>query len=359
MIKSIYKNILLTALATVGINLTGAMTSFAAIPLSDFGSAVNPTQIQAVTNQYNMIPASIRQAYEASGNVIYFFDTNPLVDSVLGAYSGQEGREAKIILTNQDYGGAEAITHEMGHYFDDICMADQNAKMKVVVYRGIKFLVAQEGDRFISDTDEFKQIFRYEAKSSPVSSYEKTDANEYFAGAFGLYCTDPDTLMAYAPYTYNYIDKLVKEFTQLYPASAENIALTVTIPATIDEITGGATVSGLYINNSSSANASARETLSAPPLSGTQAAPTTGNVTKVSGVSSNGTSYTGYTNVDMDTEEGAASTSQSVETAMSAASQGEGTKTVINADGSVTTTTVKSTPYGTLVSVVTTYQSSY
>ncbi|SEA82799.1 hypothetical protein SAMN05216349_13310 [Oribacterium sp. KHPX15] len=353
------KKILPTALAAVGITLSGALTSFAAIPLSDFGSSVNPTQIQAVTNQYNMIPASIRQAYEASGNVIYFFDTNPLVDSVLGAYSGQEGQEAKIILTNQDYGGAEAITHEMGHYFDDICMADQNAKMKVVVYKGIKFLVTEEGDRFISDTDEFKRIFEYEVKSSPVSSYEKTDANEYFAGAFGLYCTDPDTLMAYAPYTYNYIDKLVKDFTELYPASAENIALTVTIPATIDEITGGATVSGLYINNGSSANASGQTSYQDPTTAEVQSARAIGNVTQVSGVSSNGTSYTGYTNANIETEEGAARTNETVENAVSAASQGEGTTTVVNADGSVTTTTVKSTPYGTLVSVVTTYQSSY
>ncbi|SFG42738.1 anthrax toxin lethal factor-related metalloendopeptidase [Oribacterium sp. WCC10] len=347
------KKIVLTVTATLFTTLAGGLTSYAAIPLEDSGTAVTSQQIQAVTYQYNMIPASIRDVYEKSGNIIYFFDNNPLIEDLLGAYSGQEGQEAKIILTNRDYGGAEAITHEMGHYFDDICFPDEGTTAKSVVYRGIKFIITQNGKKYISDTDEFKRIFLAEKKNSPVSSYEKTDANEYFAGSFGLYCTSPSSLMKYAPYTYAYIDTLVQQFTQNFPASAENIALTVTVPATIDQITGGTTVSGILISNIYQ-NAAATS-----PTSGTSGTQLTGNVSQISGVTSGGVQYTGYTNANVDSEDGVEKTGQTVEAATAAAANGDGTTTVVNTDGSVTTTTVKTTEYGTMVSVVTTYSYGY
>lgn len=337
------------ALTASAMSLLFGISSLASIPIADSGTPVATEQIQAVTNQYNMIPASIREYYEQCGNIIYFFDTNPLLKNLLGAYSGEEGRDAKIIITNQDYGGAEAITHEMGHFFDDICYKDEGTSSRIMVYKGIKFIVAEDGRRYISDSDEFKRIYEQEKQSAPVSSYEKTDANEYFAGAFGRYCTSPEKLKTYAPYTYDFIDKLVKDFSQVFPASAENVALTVQIPATIDEITGGATVSGILLSNrggDSWASGLASEALS-------------GNLTQVSGVTSSGISYTGYTTSNIGTEAGAANTQSAVDTAVAAASQGDGTKTVVNADGSVTTTTVQTTERGTLVSVVTTYSKTY
>lgn len=335
------------------LTLSAGITSFAAIPIEDAGFTATADQIQAVTYQYNMIPASIRQYFEDAGNSIYFFDTTPSVDDLLGAYSGQEGKEAKIILTNKDYGGAEAITHEMGHFFDDICFTDEGTTVKTVVYRGIKFLVTRDGNRYISDTDEFKRIYAMERKASPVTSYEKTDANEYFAGSFGLYCTDPESLLAYAPYTYYYIDNLVQNFTQVYPASQENIALTVTVPSTIDELTGGATYSGIFTNNmpSSTGSSVSYGTESIPVILG-------GEVSEISGVTNSGIPYTGYTNVNVSSEEGVANTGKAIQTAAAAAANGEGTTTVVNPDGSVTTTTVRVTEHGTYVSVVTTYSSS-
>ncbi len=345
---NIEKGIVCTLTASA-MSLYLGITSFAAIPIADSGTPVATEQIQAVTYQYNMIPASIRQYYEQCGNIIYFFDTNPLLKNLLGAYSGEEGRDAKIIITNQDFGGAEAITHEMGHFFDDICFTDEGTSSKIMVYKGIKFIVAEDGRRYISDSDEFKRIYEYEKQGAPVSSYEKTDANEYFAGSFGKYCTSPEKLKTYAPYTYDFIDKLVKDFSQVYPASAENIALTVQIPATVDEITGGATISGILLsnrNNGSTASGIASEAFA-------------GNITQVSGVTSTGISYTGYTTSNINTEAGAANTQSTVDTAVAAASQGDGTRTVVNADGSVTTTTVQTTERGTLVSVVTTYSKSY
>lgn len=337
-----------TVISTAVFSAAAGLTSFAAIPISDMGFNVSTEQIQAVTHQYNMIPASIRQYYEDLGNSIYFFETTRQIDDLLGAYSGQEGHQAKIILTNRDYGAAEAITHEMGHFFDDICYTDEDTTVKTMQFRNIVFYLTQDGKKYISDTDEFKQIFAYERDHAPVTRYEKTDANEYFAGSFGLYCTDPDTLMNYAPYTYNYIDKLVKNFTQVYPATAENIALTVTAPATIDEITGGLTSSGIFLNSgyNEASHASSSESVSA--ILG-------GNISQVSGVTSEGISYTGYTNVDTSTEAGAANAGQQVQNAAAAAVNGDGTTTVLNEDGSVTTTTVKHTEHGTMVSVVRVY----
>ncbi len=336
---------IVAAVAAPVLSMVMGITALAAIPLEDSGTAVASEQVQAVTYQYNMIRASIRQYYEDCGNIIYFFDTNPLLKNLLGAYSGEEGKNAKIILTNQDYGAAEAITHEMGHFFDDICYTDEGTVTNIVVYKGIKFLVPQDGKRYISDTDEFKQIYEYERQNAPVSTYEKTDANEYFAGSFGLYCTSPSKLMTYAPYTYNYIDNLVRNFTSVYPASADNVAVTVQIPSTIDELTGGATISGLFINNIYGGGTS----------TGLAAQAAAGNVTQVSGVTSSGISYTGYTTGNVNTQSGAASTQRTVDVAVAAAANGDGTTTVTNSDGSVTTTTVQTTDRGTLVTVVTTY----
>jgi len=337
---------IVAAIAAPVLSIVMGITAWAAIPLADSGTAVTNEQIQALTYQYNMIPASIRQYYEECGNIVYFFDNNPLLKNLLGAYSGEEGQDAKIILTNQDYGAAEAITHEMGHFFDDICKKDEGTSSKIVVYRGIKFIVPEDGRRYISDTDEFKNIYEYEKQNSPVSSYEKTDANEYFAGSFGLYCTSPSKLMTYAPYTYDYIDKLVRSFAAVYPASAENVALTVAVPSTIDELTGGATVSGLLKTNIYNG---------LPSSDAIAAQAASGNLTQVSGVTASGVSYTGYTNGSVETESGANSTQETVDIAVAAAAQGEGTNTVVNADGSVTTTTVQKTESGTLVTVVKSY----
>lgn len=331
--------------------LFSGITSYAAIPIQDAGFKATDQQIQAVTYQYNMIPASIRQYFEDVGNSIYFFDTTPSVDDLLGAYSGEEGRNAKIILTNKDFGGAEAITHEMGHFFDDISYADEGTTVKTVDYRGIRFYITSDGNRYISDTNDFKQIYAMERKNSPVTVYEKSDANEYFAGSFGLYCTDPESLMAYAPYTYYYIDTLVQNFTQNYPASSENIALTVTVPATIDELTGGATYSGIFktaAGASSGASTGSYGTESIPVILG-------GNTTQVSGTTDNGITYTGYTNVDTTTAEGVQNAGRQIQNATAAVSKGDGTTTVVNDDGSVTTTTVKTTSQGVFVSVITTY----
>ncbi|ETP73403.1 hypothetical protein UYO_0627 [Lachnospiraceae bacterium JC7] len=334
-----------TAVSAAVISAVSGFTSFAAIPIADLGFTVTNEQIQAVTYQYNMIPASIRQYYEDLGNSIYFFETTKSINDLLGAYSGQEGHQAKIILTNRDYGAAEAITHEMGHFFDDICFTDEGTSVKTMRFRDIIFYLTQDGKKYISDTDEFKGIYMYERNTAPVTKYEKTDANEYFAGSFGLYCTDPDTLKAYAPYTYDYIDRLVQNFTQVYPASAENIASTVTVPATIDEITGGATSSGIFVSNGNTSPAHASSSESVSAILG-------GNISQVNGVTPEGVSYTGYTNVDTSTEAGAANAGQQVQNATAAAQNGDGTTTVVNEDGSVTTTTVKHTEYGTMVSVV-------
>jgi hypothetical protein len=336
---------LITVLSTAAISAIAGITGYAAIPLDDLGFTATNEQIQAVTYQYNMIPASIRQYYEDLGNKIYFFETTTSISDLLGAYSGEEGQQAKIILTNRDFGGAEAITHEMGHFFDDICFNDEGTSVKTMRFRDIIFYVTQDGKRYISDTDEFNRIFMSERKNAPVTKYEKTDANEYFAGSFGLYCTDPDTLMTYAPYTYDYIDRLVRNFTQVYPASAENTALTVNIPSTIDELTGGATSSGIFLSNGGSSSVQLSNSESVSSFIG-------GNISQISGTTTDGVAYTGYTNVDTSTEAGAANAGQQVQNAAAAAQNEDGTTTVVNEDGSITTTTVKHTEYGTMVSVV-------
>lgn len=296
-----------------GILLLNPIHSYAAIPIVQDGTPVTTQQVTAVTNQYNMIPASIRDAYEERGNQIYFFEKVPSISNLLGIYTGNDGNQAKIILTNRDFGGAEAITHEIGHFFDDILQPDNNATIQVITYMGIPFVVSNGGKRYISENDSFKTIFQTEAKTSNVSSYEKMDLNEYFAGAFGVYCTDPTGLMNSAPNTYHFIDTLVRDFSAQHPGKNETIQATMP-PIRIDAQTNGMTVSGIFKNN---------------PVN-----PTPGTL-QFEGQTANGTS------------------SATVETAQDGTTTV--TNSVTNADGSVTTTTKTTSPYGIFVNVTTTY----
>jgi hypothetical protein len=311
--RKVFKQSILAVPIAMALFVCESITAYAAIPIVQDETPVMPQQITAVTNQYNMIPASIRDAYEERGNQIYFFEKIPKISNLLGIYTGNDGNQAKIILTNRDYGGAEAVTHEIGHFFDDLLQPDNNATVQVITYLGIPFMISSGGKRYYSDDEEFKKIYAVEAQSSNVSAYEKMDVNEYFAGAFGVYCTDPKGLSSSAPHTYAVIDTLVKQFSAQHPAKAETLQATM-MPARIDAQTNGLTSSGIFKNSTF------------PQDSGTM---------KFQGQTANGTS-----SATVETKEDGTTTV---------------TSTVRNADGSVTTTTKTSSPYGIFVNVTTTY----
>ena len=228
-------------------SVLSAMTSFAAFPLLDKGTPVTETALYLAAGQYYTVPASIRDAFEQRGGVIYFIPNEQSGGMIGGYETGSDGKNAIIVLSNRDYGGAEAVTHEMGHFFDDILVADQQGTTSQTTYGNVKFVIEQRGNQYQSDDAGFKYLWMAEANGSAVSSYEKASATEYFSGAFKLYCTAPAKLQTSAPQTYNYMDTLVKGYAASHPATAANQALTQS-PTEVDALTGGATMSGIFIN---------------------------------------------------------------------------------------------------------------
>jgi hypothetical protein len=227
-------------------SVLSAMTTFAAFPLVDKGTKVTETALYLAAGQYYTVPASIRDAFEQAGGVVYFIPNEQSGGMIGGYETGSDGKNAIIVLSNRDYGGAEAVTHEMGHFFDDILVADQQGTTSQTTYGNVKFVIEQRGNQYQSDDAGFKYIWMSEANGSAVSSYEKASATEYFSGAFKLYCTAPDKLKASAPQTYNYMNTLVTAYTASHPATAANLALTQS-PTEVDVLTGGATMSGIFI----------------------------------------------------------------------------------------------------------------
>lgn len=198
------------------------MESRADIPIAYSGVYITEQQIAAVRANYELVPEPIRLTFEKNGNVIYFFDDQPLLGNLTGVYVGREGIRSSIVLSNKGNGGAQSIIHEMGHFFDDILFADQNTEYHEMEYRGFVFHYTTEGQRVCSGGEEFQRIWASEAlKNSAVSPYERTSPEEYFAGIFKAYVTNPTFLQNVAPLSFMYMHRLVQDFTARNPVTDE------------------------------------------------------------------------------------------------------------------------------------------
>lgn len=239
------KTLMAAAFAAAAFSLSTTV-SFAAIPLRDKGTYASPEQVRALAHQYYMIPASVRQYYEDHGNIVYFYNKELLPETLIGLYTGANGQNGFTLVTNRDFGGAEAITHELGHMVDDVCQENIGTEYQTISFHGTEVTVGQGGIQYVSDLEPFQRIWMKENGNACVSSYERVSAGEYFAGAFGAYCTRPEKLKATAPETYAYIDSLVTLFSGIYPADAERLSETNPNKMTIDAYTGGQTSLGIY-----------------------------------------------------------------------------------------------------------------
>ena len=85
--------------------------------------------------------------------------------------------------------GVDAFVHEFGHY------------------------VGHCKPKYEIDLLEFKDTDEYESFRRIVGrSYYTTDRYEYFSEVFSAYILYPEKLQELCPLTYDYMDKVVKEF---------------------------------------------------------------------------------------------------------------------------------------------------
>ena len=159
----------------------------------------NPSISEKVKVVYNLIPESIRQDYEKNGWVIKIApqETIRKEDPWIGSLPAIFGIIAGLTVTSQntiyldDKYGAEAASHEMGHYVDMVLLGTD--------------------DWPPSYSDEFESIYERE-KNGFSDDYPKSDAHEYFAETFGLYIEYAGSLQQYFPQTYEYMDRLISPY---------------------------------------------------------------------------------------------------------------------------------------------------
>ena len=205
-------------------SLLASSPVFAGIPLKQGDGAVNDAQVNAAIEVYNRIPTSIRLQYELNHNSITFFNSKQRRDNVIGMYTALDGMEANIMLSDQDLMGAYALTHEIGHYFDDVVYKDEEILLQEKRYGNQVFRYVTRGKRSRSEEADFVAIYQQEANQNGlVTQYEKSDSTEYFAGSFKAYVDTPEQLQVVAPSTYAFINQLVNEFNATHPVPEEAV----------------------------------------------------------------------------------------------------------------------------------------
>lgn len=82
------------------------------------------------------------------------------------------------------------------------------------VAEGVANSVIYKPGKFISDLEQFNQIFkdeRSDLSGYAIEYYFWEDPNEYFAECYSLYIRKPDKLKKYGPKTYEFIDRIAHE----------------------------------------------------------------------------------------------------------------------------------------------------
>lgn len=164
----------------------------------------------AIVNAFNTLPANVRNLFRADGIKIYY---------TAGVATGYDGyttdavisyndRSKKVVSVQKpqvyiytDSNSAIIIPHEFGHVLD--CMGG---------YRTGKYV---EGG--ISGSQDWKAVLNKNANAlRSIDSHANTSvgqgANEAFADAFRLYCTNPNGLNAACPEVYNFIGAQIAKY---------------------------------------------------------------------------------------------------------------------------------------------------
>lgn len=170
----------------------------------------------AIVNAFNTLPENVRNLVRADGIQIFY------TSGVTGKYDGYttdaiisyNDRSKKVISVQRprvyvytDANSAIIIPHEFGHVLD--CMGG---------YRTGKYV---EGG--ISGSQEWRDILSRNAGAlKNIDAHANTSvglaANEAFAEAFRLYCTNPNGLKAACPEVYNFISAQIAKYAGGAPA---------------------------------------------------------------------------------------------------------------------------------------------
>lgn len=175
----------------------------------------------AIVNAFNTLPESVRNLLRKEGVKIYYTDGVPWTQRggvgitktpIVSYYEGSN----KIVRVDQKakvyvYSDAEmslTVPHECGHAFDSIAG-----------YITGKYA----GDYGISSTSEWKNILNKNSSSlasidARTRNFVNQGANEAFAEAFRLYCTNPNGLNATCPEAYNFISAQIAKYAGGAPA---------------------------------------------------------------------------------------------------------------------------------------------
>lgn len=157
---------------------------------TDSGSSSN-YKIDNINKYYNMVPSSIRSAFENSGWHWYLYESAPLKNKYGYSFQVQATTEwdNHIIYVDRRDSSASAIIHELGHWAS-------------------KFYFTNDGYVSDSPSSSFADCFNSEWQAvcntfGGSSSNYKTQ-HEYAAESFFLYITNNGKLQSIAPKTWNF-----------------------------------------------------------------------------------------------------------------------------------------------------------
>lgn len=184
------KNYALSIILSLVLLITTPLTVYASCPISESTDLTASTEAE---KYYNMLPAALRNQFEADGWEI-MISSVAAVNLASAAFGGVSGAgyvagfthslSRMIMLADTDAGGA--MNHEMGHYFDYSLGT-------------------------VSDSPNFLDIYQSEAAvfDGGKNDYASSDSGEFFAEAFREYIECAGYLKRTCPRTYDYIDGLM------------------------------------------------------------------------------------------------------------------------------------------------------
>ena len=151
---------------------------------------------------YAAIPYPVKYDFQQNGWQVEIISAEHMQDN----YSDGSGvvagvtlyNEKAILLSDRSDHNAQALAHEMGHYFDYSCKERLNCGLGMP-----------------SQSEEFKKIFNEEALCTEgFEDYSISTQSEYFAEAFKVYCERPDLIINAHPKTYRYMKDLLERFSE-------------------------------------------------------------------------------------------------------------------------------------------------
>lgn len=175
----------------------------------------------AIVNAFNTLPENVRNLLRKEGVKIYYTEgvtreQRGYVGTTVGFTISYYENTNKVVRVDQRariyvYPDAEislTIPHECGHAFDGIAS-----------YITGKYV----GNYGISSTPEWKNILNKNSSSlasidARTRNFVNQGANEAFAEAFRLYCTNPNGLKAACPEVYNFISAQIAKYAGGAPA---------------------------------------------------------------------------------------------------------------------------------------------